>query len=56
VRGNAKDITIPPFDSEEFAYLARRLRYGSDVEQLVQDLSRYAQDVQELNLRLLPAK
>ncbi len=56
VRGNAKDITIPPFDSEEFAYLARRLRYGSDVERLVQDLSRYAQDVQELNLRLLPAK
>jgi len=56
VRGNAKDITIPPFDSEEFAYLARRLRYGSDVERLVQDINRYAQDVLEINLRLLPAK
>jgi [glutamine synthetase] adenylyltransferase / [glutamine synthetase]-adenylyl-L-tyrosine phosphorylase len=53
VRGNSKDIDIPPFDSEEFAFLARRLRYGSDTDRLQEDLIRYPQDVQELNLRLL---
>ncbi len=55
VRGNAKDVNIPPYNSDEFAYLARRLKYGSDIEQLAQDLSRYSQDVLELNQRLLPA-
>ncbi|MDP3721597.1 MAG: hypothetical protein Q8R09_03975, partial [Anaerolineaceae bacterium] len=55
VRGNAKDVNIPPYDSDEFAYLARRLQYGSDVERLVQDLTRYPQDVLEINQRLLPA-
>jgi len=55
VRGNAKDITIPPFESDEFAYLARRLRYGSDIERLAEDLSRYSQEVLELNQKLLPA-
>lgn len=54
VRGNAKDVNIPPLDTDEFAYLARRLRYGSDTERLAQDLNRYPQDVQELNQRLLP--
>ena len=54
VRGNAKDVNIPPYESDEFAYLARRLRYGADIEQLAKDLSRYPQDVQELNQRLLP--
>jgi len=24
VRGNSKDVTIPPYESEEFAFLARR--------------------------------
>jgi glutamate-ammonia-ligase adenylyltransferase len=55
VRGNAKDVNIPPYDSDEFAYLTRRLQYGSDVERLVQDLTRYPQDVLEINNRLLPA-
>ncbi|PKO03967.1 MAG: glutamine synthetase adenylyltransferase [Chloroflexi bacterium HGW-Chloroflexi-5] len=55
VRGNAKDVNIPPYDSDEFAYLARRLQYGSNVERLVQDLTRYPQDVLEINQRLLPA-
>jgi len=54
VRGNAKDVNIPPLDTDEFAYLARRLRYGSDTERLAQDLNRYPQDVQELNQKLLP--
>ena len=29
VRGHAKDLTIPPTASREFAYLAQRLRYAS---------------------------
>lgn len=52
VRGNSKDVNTPPFDSEEFAYLARRLRYGSDLKCLQEDLARYPMDVQELNTRL----
>ncbi len=54
VRGNAKDVNIPPFDSDEFAYLARRLKYGSEIDRLSQELSRYPQDVQEISQRLLP--
>jgi glutamate-ammonia-ligase adenylyltransferase len=53
VRGNAQDLTVPPADSEEFAFLARRLRYGSDVAQLREDLIRHTTCVQELSARLL---
>jgi glutamate-ammonia-ligase adenylyltransferase len=49
VRGNAKDLTIPPAGSEEFAFLARRLRYGSDVAQLRDELTHYTSWVQELS-------
>ncbi|MFZ6030957.1 MAG: glutamine synthetase adenylyltransferase [Chloroflexota bacterium] len=53
VRGNAKDVTVPPYGSEEFAFLARRLLYGSDFDALRDDLGRYTVDVQEINQRLL---
>jgi glutamate-ammonia-ligase adenylyltransferase len=53
VRGNAKDLTVPPDDSEEFAFLARRLRYGSDLARLRDDLARHTASVQELDARLL---
>ncbi len=53
VRGNAQDLTAPPAESEEFAFLARRLRYGSDVAQLREDLIRHTTCVQELSVRLL---
>jgi [glutamine synthetase] adenylyltransferase / [glutamine synthetase]-adenylyl-L-tyrosine phosphorylase len=53
VRGNTKDVNIPPLDSEEFAFLTRRLRYGSDTNRLQEDLARYPMDIQELNIRLL---
>lgn len=53
VRGNAKDLTVPPAGSEEFAFLARRLRYGSDLAQLSDDLARYTSCVQELSTQLL---
>jgi glutamate-ammonia-ligase adenylyltransferase len=53
VRGNSKDVTLPAFGSEEFVFLARRLRYEMDIESLRDDLSRYVADVQEINNRLL---
>ena len=53
VRGNSKDVTIPPFGTEEFIFLTRRLRYELDVEHLRDDLARYIADVQEINNRLL---
>ena len=30
VRGNAKDLVLPPPDSEEFVFLARRVGYTTD--------------------------
>ena len=53
VRGNAKDITLPPEDSEEFAYLTRRMNYGSDTRRFRSELLRYTSDVMEINSRLL---
>lgn len=53
VRGNARDLTVPPPESEEFAFLARRLRYGNDVARLREDLARHTAYVQELMARLL---
>jgi glutamate-ammonia-ligase adenylyltransferase len=49
VRGNTQDLTVPPADSEEFAFLARRLHYGNDVAQLREELVRYTASVQELS-------
>ena len=56
VRGNTKDVNIPPFNSEEFSFLARRLWYGTDTKRLEEDLTRYPMEVQELNLKLLSSK
>ncbi len=53
VRGNAQDLTVPPPDSEAFAFLSRRLRYGRDTERLRQELERHTTQVRELNARLL---
>ncbi len=53
VRGDAKDMTIPSTDSEEFAFLARRLRYGSELARLRDDLTRHTTNVRELNAQLL---
>jgi glutamate-ammonia-ligase adenylyltransferase len=53
VRGNARDLTVPPSESEAFAFLARRLRY-EQADQLQEDLAHYTTSVQELNRRLLP--
>lgn len=53
VRGNARDVTMPPEGSEEYAFLTRRMRYGSDTARMRDELLRYTADVQELNARLL---
>ncbi len=53
VRGNARDLTIPPFGSDEFAYLARRLRYGDDLDRLQEEILRHSAGVQEAGRRLL---
>lgn len=52
VRGNTKDLTVPLADSEEFAFLARRLLY-EDKAKLQDDLVRHTTTVQEINQRLL---
>jgi glutamate-ammonia-ligase adenylyltransferase len=48
VRGNAKDLTVPAQDSEEFAFLARRLGYADDVGRLSQDLEHHTLRIQQL--------
>ncbi len=53
VAGNAKDLTVPRDDSEAFAFLARRLRYGADTARLREELRSYTAYVQEANRRLL---
>jgi len=53
VRGNAQDLTVPPPEGEEFAFLARRLRYGNDVARLREDLEYHTANVRELSSRLL---
>jgi glutamate-ammonia-ligase adenylyltransferase len=55
VRGNAKDMTVPPTDSEEFDYLARRLGYRGDVPRLQDDLVRHTAAIRDINARLLRA-
>ena len=53
VRGNAKDITVPAEGSDELAYLARRMRYGENVDALLHDLHMHQSFVQQANKRLL---
>jgi glutamate-ammonia-ligase adenylyltransferase len=51
VRGNAKDLTVPAVDSEEFAFLARRLGYDGDLARLSDDLTAYTAGVRRLSSR-----
>ena len=53
VRGNAKDVTMPPENSEEMAFLARRVNFADAPARLHSELMRYTEDVRELNTRLL---
>lgn len=49
VRGDARDLAVPPPDSEEFEFLARRLGYHANPRQLERDLESNAATVIELN-------
>ena len=53
VRGNAKDVNAPSENSEEFAFLARRMHYGNDHGKLSKELARFTEDIREINARLL---
>lgn len=53
VRGDAKDLTIPPFDSDEFAFLARRIRYVSSKQELSDGIEQHFAAVREISTRLL---
>jgi glutamate-ammonia-ligase adenylyltransferase len=54
VRGNARDITLPEENSEELAFLARRMRYGGDIQRLRQDLTTHTTAIREINRKYLP--
>ena len=45
VRGNARDLTLPEINKEEFQFLARRLGYDYDVERLQADVERHARKI-----------
>ena len=48
VRGNARDLTVPPSASPDFAFLARHLKYGRDIDALESDLSNTLIEVNQL--------
>lgn len=52
VRGDARDLTVPEAESEEFEFLARRLAYGERSRDLKRDIDDVASRVTNL-LRLL---
>lgn len=54
VRGNARDLTVPRADSDEFAFLARRLGFGSRQPELAAQLAQHGQSVQQISARLMP--
>ncbi|MEZ6048438.1 MAG: glutamine synthetase adenylyltransferase [Planctomycetaceae bacterium] len=53
VRGHAKDLTVPPVDSEEFIFLARRLGYHSNTLKLKNDLEESITNVLEISRALM---
>lgn len=48
VRGNARDLTVPPAGNEGLAFLARRLGYADGVDRLQEDIARHMGAVQRL--------
>lgn len=56
VRGNAKDLTVPSQDLEEFEFLARRLGYGSHTEKLQEEISTTMDRVRDFKRLLDPIK
>lgn len=48
VRGDARDLTVPPASSEEFEFLARRLGYHDREAELASEMEKHIQVVTEL--------
>ena len=48
VRGEARDLTVPPFGSADFESLARRLGFGPQTQRLHDDLTHHTQAVTDL--------
>lgn len=53
VRGNAKDLTVPAEETEEFEFLARRLGYEENASRLKEDLARHTAAVREIGNKML---
>ncbi len=53
VRGNARDLTVPPVDSMDFAFLARRLGFARDIQAMQSQLSQSMANATMLVSRLL---
>ena len=53
VRGNARDLTVPPADSTDFLFLTRHLKYGRETDKLLRDLETTLANVVALGERLL---
>ncbi len=54
VRGDAMDLTVPPRQSEEFRFLARRMQLFQESMDLSADLESYTALVRDLSQALLP--
>ncbi|MDA0284712.1 MAG: glutamine synthetase adenylyltransferase, partial [Planctomycetota bacterium] len=54
VRGDARDLAVPNPETEEFAYLARRLNYAHRTRQLEEDIQSITNTVTTLFETLLP--
>lgn len=52
VRGNARELTVPPPDTEEFAFLCRRLGHD-EPQRLYADLVRATEAIRAISARLL---
>ena len=55
VRGDARDLTVPPRDAAEFIFLARRLDLGGSHEGLAEAIDRHAGLVEDLSARRDPS-
>ena len=55
VRGDARDLAVPPSDSPEFTFLARRLEIDGSPTGLAGAIDRHAGLVEELSARLDPS-
>ena len=55
VRGDARDLTVPPRDAAEFIFLARRLDLGGSHAGLAEAIDRHAGLVEELSARRDPS-